>query len=661
MVKFYPNIFKEIKIGNRIAKNRIALSPMGDNMANADGSLSEQYIAYYAARAKGGAGIIIPGVVSVDYPRGKTITNQSRLDEVKYVKNWARLAREVHRYDALLLPQLHHAGASTDVQTCEGMVPYRVSDPDPNGSAAQLPGSHMDENFDASASQFKTLSIEEIKMLEQKFITSAIFAQMADCDGVELHGISYLICQFFTKGVNFRTDEYGGSLDNRLRFAVNIMKGIRKACGSDFILGIRMPVHKWDTDGFTDEESCYIAKAFEDAGCDFIDASGGIPPTITALLETQRYDQGDRVVLAEKIKKAVSVPVFVAGALREPEFVDKVIAEGKTDCVKLGRALLADPEWPNKAKEGRAHEIRRCISCLHSCYGNLAKNQSIQCALNPTVGYESWLRNEPPASCKRRVVVVGGGIAGMQAAISASERGHNVVLLEATDKLGGQLHLAHVPPYKQYIPWAIEWFSEEIKRKSIAVELNCNASAAKISSYKPDIVILATGSLPWVPSISGIETGVESWDILKGTVPIPKNKDIAIIGGGIVGCETSLFLARHGNRVTIVEMLDNYAKGLEMANKIDLNQDFAEMGVTVLTGAKVVSVSDNIITYEQGGQTKTLNTQYLVLSVGQRSYGIELKKELEDMGVKTVAVGDAYKPANIFNATTSAYMAALNL
>lgn len=654
----YPNLFSKGKLGRRTTKNRIVLSPMGDNMANADGSVSEQSLAYYTERAKGGTGVIIPGVISVDYPRGKTIPCQHRLDDIKYVVGWERMARNIHRYGALLIPQIHHAGAATDIKTTEGMIPYRVSE---EFEKTTQVGSKVDEGS-FTPDQYKTLTHDEIKMLEQKFITTAKFAQMAGCDGVEIHGITYLVVQFLTKTINHRTDEYGGSLENRMRFPVNIIKGIRQECGPNFIIGIRMPVHNWDTDTFTDEDSVALARAFEAAGCDFLDTFGGIPPRLTCLIESQSYEQGDRVHLAKKIKTAVNIPVFTVGILREPDFCEKVLAEGSADFIVLGRALIADPYWPQKAKEGKASEIRRCISCLDACYGNLAKAQSISCVLNPAVGYENQLRKEPLPTKLKKVVIVGGGIAGMQAAITAAERGHKAIILEETDKLGGQLHLACVPPNKQYTHWAIEWFAGEVERKFIPVRYNCKADLETIKSLNPDVVLLATGARPWLPNIKGVENGVQAWDILSGKVDTPQNKKITVIGGGSVGCETGLYLAEKGNSVTILEMLGDIATGLEMANKLDLIEEMNNCKMTTILNATVTQIKPNKISYKlTDGSIKTLDSDVVVLSLGQKSYGLELVGELEEEGIAVEVIGDAKEPAKIINATRTGFFAALNL
>ncbi len=652
----YPNLFKEGKLGTRITKNRIVMSPMGDNMANADGSISEQSLAYYTERAKGGAGTIICGVVSVDYPRGKTIPCQHRLDGIKYVEGWERLSRNVHRYGALLLPQLHHAGAATDSVTTEGLTPYRVSEVVEKTTQV---GSKVDEGT-FTPENYQTLTIEEIKELEQKFITSAKYAQMAECDGVEIHGISYLICQFFTKSINHRTDEYGGSLENRCRFAINIIKGIREACGDNFIIGIRMPVHKWETDSFTDEESVWMAQAFEKAGCDFIDANGGIPPTITCLLETQRYEQGDRVHLAELIKKNVDIPVFAVGNIREADFAEGIISSGKADYVMLGRPLIADSYWPEKAKSGKANEIRKCISCLDSCYGNLVKAQSVRCVINPTVGYESELKTEPPTKEKKKIVIVGGGLAGMQAAITANERGHDVVILEETDKLAGQMNIACKPPHKNYVNWAIDWFTKEIERQSIKVEYNKKAEIDTIKGYNPDLVFVATGSKPWSPKIEGIENGVSAWDLLSGKEQLPENKNVVVIGGGTVGCETGLLLNEKSNNITILEMLGQIATGMEMSNKLDLMQEMKNYCINNIVNAKVEKIFPDKVEYIKDSQKHTIEADYIVLSLGQKSVGRELIENLKEAEIPYTVIGDAIKPGKFVTATSSAFFAALN-
>ena len=636
----YPNLFRPGRLGNRMTRNRIVMSPMDENMANADGSVSDQTIAYYEERAKGGAAVIITGAVSVDYPRGKAVSSQERLDGRKYVKNWERLARAVHRYGALLIPQIHHAGANTDPEITDGVTPFKISDVGPEG--------------------YVEMTKADIHMLQQKYIAAARYAQDAGCDGVEVHG--YLMMQFITSYINNRKDEYGGSLENRSRFVREIISGIREACGPAFIIGTKIQVHNFDTDSLSDEDSLELAKMYEAAGCNYLHAVPGISPKTTDLIESASYRQGGRVVLAERIKKVVNIPVIAVGMLREPAFCEKVLAEGRADFVALGRALLADPYWPEKARTGKSCEIRKCISCLDACYGNILLGRPIRCVLNPRTGCEEELKYEKAPAAKRNVVVIGGGIAGMQAAVTAAERGHQVTLVEATDRLGGQLNLACVPPHKEKIIWPAEWFAEEVQRKGVKVIMNTKATTELVMSLKPDEVIAATGARPWAPPIPGMENGVPAWRILDGSMELPENKDVTVIGAGSIGCETALYLAERGNRITILELLPDFAAGLEIDNKLELKEDMDKAGIRLILKAKVRSIGNNYVEYEdENGATVRVTNGLLVLSMGQRPYGGELVEALQEAGLCVTVIGDAFKTGKIVDATTSGFYAAMNI
>lgn len=644
--KFYPHLFSPGKLGRRTTKNRIVMAPMSDNMANADGSMSEQAIAYFSERAKGGVGVILVGIVSVEYPRGKGLSNAHTLDGEKYVKDWERLARNVHRYGALLIPQIQHSGQNTWLGATDGMKPFRVS-PEPEGQ---------------ETGDFHVLTKEDIKMLEQKFIAAAINAQMAGCDGVEVHAATtYLLSQFISPEKNTRTDEYGGSIENRTRLARDIIKGIRAACGPDFIIGSRIPVHKWESDMLSDEESIEIAKLFEEAGVDYLNLNVGYPPNTSSAYETGRYQEGARLDLPKKIKSHVNVPVMAVGLLKDPGMCDEAIGDGTTDFVVIGRSLIADPYWAEKARKGRANEIRPCLSCLDGCLEKLFIDVAIHCAVNPEVGYEFERSRVKAPEKMKNVVIVGGGVAGMQAAVTAAERGHKVTILEASGKLGGQLNLASVPPHKHYIAKFTGWLEEELKRKGVEVKLNCKATVEEVKKYAPDEVLLATGSLPWVPEIPGIEKAVASWDILSGKAEMPEGKNVVMIGGGIVGCETALYLAQKENDITILEMLPDIAKGLDRGNKADIISDFKEKGICAFTSASITEIKDGEVVYEKDGAKESVAFDVLVTATGQRSFGGELKEALEDADLEVTVIGDATRPGKILNASEQGYFAGLNL
>ena len=654
-MKAYPHIFSPIKLGTKTAKNRIYMAPMGTNQANSDGSAGEQIISYYARRAKGGVGIIVPGVVCVDYPRGKTVAQQLRLDQLKYINGYSRMAQEIHRYGSLLILQLHHAGMSTDILTTEGLEPVALNE-GIDESQKQLVGTKPKDEY--AKSEKHILNIEDIHDLEQKYITAAKYAKMAGADGVMLHGgAHYLIGNFIQPGTNHRTDEYGGSLENRTRFAINIIKGIRETCGKDFAVGIRIALYKHDS-----EANKFIAQRVEAAGADFIDAT--FPVEVerqTELTETADYEQGDRKYIAADVKKYVNIPVFTNGAYKDPEHVDKDIADGYADVIGLGRPLICDPDWVNKARKGKANEIRLCLSCME-CAANNQLSRGLHCALNPEAGREYAAKIEPAATEKKKVLVVGGGIAGMQAAITAAERGHEVYLYEKTDRLGGQMHLATVPPHKELIGKNIPWFADELKRKGVPVTLNTEVTPELIKEINPDNVILATGSRPFIAPIEGVEHTVESWDILSGKKKLPENGTVTIIGGGIVGIETAECADVLGNKITIIEMLPQMANGLFWMIRAEKLEEFETKGVEMYTNAAVKRIPDeHTVIYEVDGEEFTAKSDIIILSTGQKSVVTPLQDFLDEEDIEYSVIGDGKHPGKFINATGDGYYAAVNL
>ncbi len=651
----FSKLFSAGKIGTRYTKNRIVMSPMGDNMGNPDGSLSEQAFAYYLERAKGGAGVIIPGVLSVDYPTGKTTGCQHRIDDEKFVSGWYRLANAIHHYGALLVPQIHHAGAQTNTLTTEGRTPVCVSDTDDV--------EHAFIRYYRSFGPQRELTTKEIYELIQKFIHAAELCRKAQCDGVELHAAhGYLISQFLSSDTNKRTDEFGGTLENRMRFAVEIIKGIRESCGRDFIIGARIPGKEWTRKGLTGEECQMIARTFEEAGCDFLDISGGTTNLSSTLMETQGYPQGDRVELAAAIREVVSVPVFTVGNLREPDFCDLVLEDGKADYVCLARALICDPFWPKKAEEGREDEIRKCISCFEGCFANIWNFRPCGCTLNPNAGFEADFDENEKAEVSRKVLVIGGGPGGMQAAITASRRGHRVILVEKEDVLGGQLNIACVPPNKYPIQYATEYLIDELKRLNVDVRTGVTADLSLVRKLSPDWVVAATGSVPATPPFPGVEHTIQAWDILNSRAVMPESQTVTIIGGGIVGCETALLLARQGyNDITILEMLPSIANDLEATHLEDLMKDFAAYGVKTITNAAVKSVDRVKITYEKNGRTEPLACEYPVLAIGQEVYNPQFIEELMRDGCRVSVIGDAVRPRKIIDAIREGNFAAYQI
>ncbi|MBU3101285.1 MULTISPECIES: oxidoreductase [Clostridium] len=672
-------IMKPIKVGKRTLRNRVFLAPMGEGMANPDGTIGEQFIDYYAEYAKGGTAVVTPGVICVDYPVGKPEKLIARMDQQVNVKDWGRLAEKIHRYGGLLIPQLHHAGAQTDA-SITGVTPKCVSDVDVNH---QLIMSHR------LLGPQEELTTEEVKAIVLKFVNASLYAQLAGCDGVALHGAhGYLINQFLSPATNKRTDEYGGNFENRLRFAREIVEEIRRVCGPNFIIGARIPGHEWIDGALTDNDIDEIARRLEAAGCDYFDVSGGLTDNTTLIMETSNYVEGARVPFAARIKKAVNVPVGAVGKIRHPEFANKVLEDGNADFIIMGRTLICDPEWANKVKNNTPEEIRPCLSCFDGCTGRLFRGVGVSCVLNPRRSREHDIGYVPKVEVPKNIVVVGAGPGGMEAACAAASVNHNVTLIEKSSVLGGQFNLACVPPHKDAIKEARDWYVGELERKNVTVKLNTEATLESISALNPDKVILATGSeaIKSVP-IPGVENTVSSWDILKNVENVPEGKNVTIIGGGIVGCEVAELLAENNNNVTILEMQSQIAQGLEPFHTMEMYIDFAKKQVNVITDVTVQSITDGKVAYLRKikdevdrasdvlGQShsasiaieenyevreESVDADLIVLAVGQKSVGKDLADALYEAGYDVVVVGDASKPRKFIDAVTEGYFAGID-
>ncbi len=650
----FPYLFSELKIGKKILKNRIIVSPTGETMPNFDGSVSSQVMAYYAEKAKGGAAAITWGILAVEFPRGKTGDVKNRADTPKVIKDMNRMAEGIQRYGTLFIPQLFHAGAMTNSEATEGCEPVCPS----NKEVESLYISRYRKQ-----GPMHELTTEETKEMVRKFIKAALNCQAAGADGVNLHcAHAYLINQFLSPDTNSRTDKYGGSFENRIRFAIEIVEGIRKAVGPDFIIGARIPGREWVKNAMTEEECIEFARRMEKAGCDYLDVSAGMNMSQAKVIETGAYQQASKLEYALKIKQSVSIPVGTNGMLRDPEFCDNLIKEGKVDFVMLARAVICDPYWPQKAFEGRVNEIRPCISCNDGCMGRVRRRLHVSCVLNPAAGREEQLSKLEKSDNPKDVVVVGGGIAGMQAAIAASRVGHKVTLLEKTNELGGQLNLACVPPNKDQIKKAKNWFADECVRQGVNIKLNAHVDFQSIKLLNPQGVIVATGALPITKlPIEGLEYAVQSWDILKGLVGVPQKSKVVIIGGGIVACEVAQMMLQKQNEVTIIEMLPQLAGALEDIHLTDMLIEFKEHNVDINVCAVAKKITKDSVTFVKDGKEITVKADMIVLSAGQRPEGTDLIKQLKEEGYKVAVIGDVKKPAKICNATLDGFYAGLDI
>ncbi|GAV21629.1 oxidoreductase [Carboxydothermus pertinax] len=645
----FPNLFSEGRIGNLVIPNRIVMPPMATNLANEDGSVSQRLIDYYAARARGGVGLIIVENVQVDYPQGKNVACQLRLDNDKYMAGFFELAEAVHSYGTKIFMQIHHAGAQTTPGITEGLQPVS-----PSGVPCSFLGI-----------QPRELSIDEIEEIIQKFVNTAVRVKGAMFDGIELHGAhGYLIGQFMSPRTNRRVDKYGGNLEGRMRFPLEIIRRIKEAVGDDYPICFRFSADEFIEGGITLEEGKQIAKMLEEAGVHVLHVSAGVYDSMPTLLEPSRFEQGWRVYLAEEIKKVVSIPVITVGVIREPEFAEKIIAEGRADFVAIGRGLIADPEWPKKAREGRSSEIRKCISCNIGCIGGrVFPNLRLRCTVNPVAGREGVYGEIKQSPVKKKVVVVGGGPAGMQAANTAAKRGHQVILYEKKQNLGGQLEIASAAPGKAKIKWFRDWLEAELLRAGVEIRSGVTADAETIASLSPDYVILAAGSKPVTPKIKGLEKEnnfvVQAWDVLAGKVSVEKNEEVVVVGGGLVGCEAAHYLAEKGAKVIVVEMLSDIAMDMEPISRFDMLQQFAKLGITIRTSNIVSEITpEGVVIVGKGGKMGFIRSKKVVLAVGQTPVGNELKKALEEKGIPVRVIGDAYNVGKIIDAVSTGFQVA---
>lgn len=634
----YPGLFQEGMIGKMKVKNRVVMPPMATNFAGPSGEPTERLIRYYAERAKGGAGLIIVENVQVKYPQGKNVACQLRLDRDKYIPGYQELAEAVQVYQARIFLQIHHAGREYhDIEGEEAVAP------------SQIPCGFLQQPV-------RELRSDEIEDLVDRFAKTAFRAKQAGMDGIEFHGAhGYLINQFMSPYTNQRIDSWGGSFERRMRFPLKIIEKTRELVGHEFPLSFRLSADEFVTGGLSLDDSKRIARTLEDAGIDVLHVSCGIYESIVKLLEPMRFEEGWRSYLAEEIKKNVSIPVITVGQIRTPMVAERILQEGKADFVAVGRTLIADPEWPRKAEEGRPEDIRKCISCNIGCIGgHVFGDLYMRCTVNPVVGHErleGWPRLIP-AEKKKKVVVAGGGPGGMEAARVAACRGHDVVIYEKDDSLGGQIKTAVKAPGKEKLNFILEYYTNQFKKLGLRVNLGTELNDRVIADEGPDVLIVATGAEPLVPDITGMDgpNVLIGWDILSGKTPV-HGEVVAIAGGGLVGCETALYLAEQGKQVTIIEMTSELASNMEPITRFDLLTDrIPNAGIRSITDHVIMEVSEKGVTVlDHHGKKSFIQADHVVNALGSRSVnGLEaMRGKVPEVYV----IGDSKEPRQIINAT----------
>lgn len=632
----FEKLFEPWPIGNLRIRNRIISAPMERNYANKDGSVSQRYIDNLSAKAKGGAGLIFVESTFVD-PRGKGREYQLGCHDDRLIPGLKRLADAVHRHGAMIALELQFSGRQTSGKVT-GMQPIAPS-PVPCGvSGGDIP---------------REMTIAEIRGMVDTFAEAADRSKRAGFDMVELHGAhGYLLGQFFSGYSNKRTDEYGGSLENRMRFPLEVVKAVKAAVGLDFPVAYRLSGDEYIEGGVTLDEVVPFARKLEEAGVALIDVSAGLYETSFIISQPMDVPLGCNVHLAEEIKRAVGVPVTVAGRINDPAFAEEILREGKADFVSFARALHADPEFPRKAREGRLGDICMCVACMQGCIDILGTGNPLFCAVNSAVGKERDYAIRK-ATTRKKVVVVGGGPGGMEAARVAALRGHEVTLYEKEEKLGGQLIWAAKPLYRGEFEQVIRYLSGQVRKAGVGIVLGQKADKESIHALNPDAVIVATGATPDGTIIPGSGMGhVHTYlDILGGKVR-PGRKAI-VIGGQKIGCEVAEFLADKGTQVIVTDPTETFCQDAGPKTRWMLMERIGNCPDIDLRRRTTVEAigADAVVLQKEGTVEKIGAVDMVVLALGKVSdnaLGDELKFEARVPEV--YAIGDCVRPRKMTDA-----------
>lgn len=654
-----PIIINTLKL-----RNRIVMSPMDCNFAGLNGEITERMIDHYEKRAKGGVGLIIVEATSV-VSDAKNLVLQPVISSDCHIVGFENLVEHIHAWGAKTILQIMHPGN-------EAAVGPLLS---PSNVASRVMGVAP-----------TPLTVEQIEDLIERFIKAAGRAQKAGFDGIELHGAhGYLVNQFMSPFYNRRTDNYGGSIENRARFAVRVINGIKEALGKSFNICVRISADELIDGGLTVQESKEFVKLFQAAGADLLHVSAGIYDSAIFHIAPPGMPQGLLIPMAKAIKVAVNIPVIAVGRMVDPMIAEKFLAEGSADLIAFGRALLADAELARKIQENRLDEIRKCIGCRY-CNDRNSNGLDVKCAVNPALGREKYFDDTAVAQKPKKVLIIGSGPGGMQAAISANKLGHNVTLFEKEKQLGGQLNIAVIPYFKE-VHYLLDYLKTQIKKLKVNVKLGQEANLATVKRFKPDVVIVATGAREIRLSDLKFDRKnvMTAWEALLK--PQKVGKRVVVIGGGGTGCETAEFLAgkkveleylgvkgqgpdlkyrvnpaahpSQEREVMILEMLDDVATDTEDFARQLLLLRLKENGVKILTRAKVKEIHGNKVTFLDGNtqETKSIEADTFVLSVGVESKK-ELLNQLEKTGLKVLAIGDCVKPGRIQDVIYQAAMAA---
>ncbi len=662
-------LFEPIRIHGLEIKNRIFMPAMHLNMA-VNNEVTDPLIGFYAERARGGAGLIAVGYATVDEMSGNPANIGAHHD--RFIPGLARLAEAIRSNGARASVQLNHAGRYNFSFFLDGKPPVA-----PSAVASRM-----------TKETPRELSLGEIRQIILDFGQAALRVQKAGYDGVEvLSGTGYLISQFLSEVTNRRTDEYGGSFDNRMRFGLDVMRAIKEHTGAGFPLVVRINGNEYMAGGLGRKELQQYAKRLVEVGVDAICVNVGwhearVPQIVAEV------PRGVFAYLSRGIKEAVSVPVIASHRINDPDLAREMIGDGMCDMVAMGRPLIADPYLPEKARTGREREIVHCIACAQGCFDNLFKLKPVECLCNPRAGHEGETR-AGRATKPKRVMVVGGGAAGMSAAAAAADLGHEVTIFDKADRLGGQLHLAGAPPGRGEFVQLARDLQAQLKARGVKIVLNQQVDVSLVEKERPDAVIVATGAVPIKLPIPGVNLPhvVQAWDVLEGKVRTGRR--VVVIGGGAVGMETALLLADKGTlsgdalkflllnkaeapedlyelasrgtkQVVLLEMIAKIGQDIGKSTRWPMLQDADRAGIEMRTANRALEITPSSVKVETGSGVEEIPADTVVLAVGAESYN-PLQEALRKKGIPAQVVGDAKTPAKAFDAVHQGFAAGLRV
>ena len=645
----YPHIFSPLTVKNMTIKNRIVMMPMGTNYGEQNGEMSFLHINYYEQRAKGGTGLIIVENASIDSPQGSNGTTQLRIDHDNYLPRLFKFCENIHRYGTKIAIQINHAGASA-ISSRINMQPVSASDV-PSKEGGEIP---------------RPLSREEILHIVKKYGEAAKRAQTAGFDAVEIHaGHSYLISQFLSPITNKRTDEFGGSVENRTRFCRMVIDEVRKQVGPFFPIMLRLSADELMEGGNTlDDTLEYLDYLQEEV--DIFDVSCGLNGSIQYQIDANYLPDGWRSYMTKAVKEKFNKPCISMGNIRDPKVAERILADGDADLIGMGRGLIADPAWVNKVATGHECDLRKCISCNVGCAGNrIGVNRPIRCTVNPSV-LEGDVYKKLHVNKNCNVVVIGGGTAGLEAACTAAEVGCNTFLLEKGSELGGLASLISKIPAKNRLadfPHYLMHRAEQLE--NLYIFTNTEGTPENIRKFHPNIIVSSTGSAPLLPPIAGLKDRIdnENYNIysILGMInhinDFPKDlegKKVVVVGGGAVGLDVVEFFADRNADISIVEMMDQIGRDLDPVSKNDTKAMMKKHNVHQLTKTALLEVKDSSFLVKGDGEPYELPFEYGFVCLGMRAQGQlyqSLAEEFSSEDVEIMNIGDSQRARRIIDGT----------